>query len=146
MKLEDYETYKKDKTKSSKSKLKDLINTYIEINNKLTNENSIELYVVKKNIKETYQEEIYFSLIDEGEKLVRFNVNEKSKDYFIPIFTDIEEFNEGLEKISKLFLDKLELKELDPEDIRKIASGDENFQGVIINPHSQNFSFDLDSL
>ena len=142
MKLEDYETYKKDKTKSSKSKLKDLINTYIEINNKLTNENSIELYVVKKNIKETYQEEIYFSLIDEGEKLVRFNVNEKSKDYFIPIFTDIEEFNEGLEKISKLFLDKLELKELDPEDIRKIASGDENFQGVIINPHSQNFSCD----
>ena len=114
MKLEDYETYKKDKTKSSKSKLKDLINTYIEINNKLTNENSIELYVVKKNIKETYQEEIYFSLIDEGEKLVRFNVNEKSKDYFIPIFTDIEEFNEGLEKISKLFLDKLELKELNP--------------------------------
>ncbi|MDO5849479.1 MAG: hypothetical protein Q4P18_08080 [Methanobrevibacter sp.] len=146
MKLEDYETYKKDKTKSSKSRLKDLIDTYAEINRKLNNESSIELNVFKNNIRETYQKEVYFTLIDEIEKPVRFNVDEKSKEYFIPIFTDIDEYGEGSRKISKLFLDKLDLKMLTPEDIRKIASEDENFQGVIINPHSQNFSVDLKNI
>lgn len=146
MKKEDYETYKKDQTKKSKSRLKELIKTYSYINNKLKNENTIELEIVKKNIKETYQKEIYFTLIDEVEKPIRFNINEKSKEYFIPIFSDIEEYEEGLNKISKLFLDKLDLKELTPEEIRKIAMNDENFQGVIINPHSQNFSIDLKNL
>ncbi|WP_303247679.1 hypothetical protein [uncultured Methanobrevibacter sp.] len=146
MKKEDYETYKKDQTKGSKSRLKELIKTYSEINNKINNENRIELDIVKKNIKETYQKEIYFTLIDEAGKPVRFNIDEKSKEYFIPIFSDIEEYEEGLRRISKLFLDKLDLKELTPEDIRKTASNDENFQGVIINPHNQNFSIDLKNL
>lgn len=146
MKQEDYETYKKDQSKASKSKLKNLINTYAEINNRISNESSIELDIVKKQIKETYQEEIYFTLIDEIERPVRFNIDEKSKKYFIAIFTDIEEYNEGSRKISKLFLDRLELKNLTPEDIREIADEDENFQGVIINPHSQNFSIDLKNI
>lgn len=146
MKPEDYETYLKDRSKASKSKLKDLIGTYAEINGRIKDESSIELDIVKRQIRETYQEEIYFTLIDEIERPVRFNIDEKSREYFIPIFTDIEEYDEGARKISRLFLDRLELKDLTPEDIREIAEKDENFRGVIINPHSQNFSVDLKNI
>lgn len=146
MKLEDYEVYKKDGTKKSKSKVKELINKYIEVNNKLKDESAGQLDIIKNKIKEDYQKEIYFCLIDEIEKPVRFNMTEKTKKYFIPIFTDITEYDKGYEKISKLFLDKLTLKIISSEDIRNIAKEDKEFQGVIINPHSQNFSIDLKNL
>ena len=61
---------------------------------------------------------------------------------FIPIFTDISEYKEGKEKISTLFLDKLTCKVLSAEDIEKLAGDDENFRGLVINPHSQNFMMD----
>ena len=48
----------------------------------------------------------------------------------------------GSAKISKLFLDKLEMKVITPQDISKIADEDEDFQGFVINPHSQNFNMD----
>lgn len=146
MKNQDYETFKKDNTKAGKSKLKDLINTYIQINNKIKSESAIELSAVKNQIKETYLKEIYFTLIDEKDDPVKFNIQEGKKEYFIPVFTDIEEYNDGHEKISKLFLDKLSRKTLTPSDIRQIATEDEMFKGIIINPNSQNFSFDLDNL
>lgn len=146
MKKKDYEKYKKDKTRSSQSQLKKLINIYININNKLKNETRFELQTLKENIKKTYQDEIYFTLIDEKSEIVRFNITEKSKNYFIPAFTDIDEYKIGLEKISKLFLDSLTLKVISPSDIIKISKKDENFQGIIINPHNQNFSFDIESL
>ena len=55
MKKEDYETYKKDQTKGSKSRLKELIKTYSEINNKLNNTllfiyYNLELFVKNTNI------------------------------------------------------------------------------------------------
>lgn len=146
MKKEDYEKYNESGSRSSVSELKNLINTYIDVNNKIRNESSFELDTLKKNIKETYHKEIYFTLVDEKDEIVRFNVSERSKNYFIPAFTDVDEFNTGMEKISKLFLDTLSLKVISPLDINKINEDDKNFQGIIINPHSQNFSFDVESL
>ncbi len=146
MKIEDYETYEQDGSKKSKSKVKEIINKYIEINNKLKNESAAELNVIKREIKKEYQKEIFFTMADEIGKPVKFNITEKTKKYFIPIFTDINEYDNGYEKISKLFLDKLDLKVMSPEYIRSIADEDENFKGVIINPHSQNFSIDLKNL
>ena len=139
MKSEDLETYQKDGTKGSKSKLKDFINLYAKIAKELKRENTIELDSIKKNIKETYPQEIYLTLIDESDKFVKFNVSEGSKDYILPIFTDMEEYKEGSKKISSLFLDKLTCKVLSVKDIEKIASEDNDFKGLVINPHSQNF-------
>ena len=42
-------------------------------------------------------------------------------------------------KISALFLDKLSCKVLSAGDIGKLADDDENFKGLVINPHSQKF-------
>lgn len=142
MKLEDLETYKKDGTKASKSQLKEFIKLYATIAKKLNNEKSIELNSVKNNIKESYLKEVYLTLIDEAQGFVKFNVTQGSKDYVIPIFTDINEYKEGRDKISTLFLDKLTCKVLSAEDIEKLASDDENFKGLVINPHSQNFMMD----
>lgn len=142
MKIEDLEAYKKDRINSSKSQLKDFINLYATIAKKLKNENSIELDSVKINIKETYPKEVYLTLIDESKQFVKFNITPGSKDYIIPIFTDITEYKAGKTKISTLFLDKLNCKVLSVEDIEKLANDDENFKGLVINPHSQNFMMD----
>lgn len=142
MKIEDLETYKKDGTKASKSQLKEFIKLYATIASELKNEKAIELNPIKKNIKQQYPKEVYLTLIDEGQKFVKFNVRNFSKDYIIPIFTDITEYNEGKDKISTLFLDKLTCKVLTVKDIEKLASEDENFKGFVINPHSQNFMMD----
>lgn len=142
MKTEDLETYKKDGTKASKSQLKEFIKLYATIAKELKNENSIELNSVKTNIKETYPKEVYLTLIDEAERFVKFNVSQGSKEYVIPIFTDITEYSEGKQKISTLFLDKLSCKVLSAGDIGKLADDDENFKGLVINPHSQNFMMD----
>ena len=48
----------------------------------------------------------------------------------------------GSAKISKLFLDKLDMKVITPEDIAQLAEDDEYFEGFVINPHSQNFNMD----
>ena len=78
----------------------------------------------------------------DGKDFVKFNISQGSKEYIIPIFTDINEYKEGKEKISTLFLDKLTCKVLSAEDIEKLAGDDENFRGLVINPHSQNFMMD----
>ena len=133
MKLEDLETYKKDGTKASKSQLKEFIKLYATIASELKSEKSIELNSVKNNIKQEYPKEV---------KFVKFNVEQGSKDYIIPIFTDINEYKEGKSKISTLFLDKLRCKVLSTKDIEKLASKDKYFKGLVINPHSQNFMMD----
>ncbi len=136
----DYEDYQKNNVKASKSQLKEYIQIYADIAKKLKTEDAIELEAIKKNIRKTYPEEIYFTLVDEIERPVKLTLSQTSKDYIIPIFTDIREYAVGSAKISKLFLDKLEMKVLTPEDISKIADEDANFQGFVINPHSQNFN------
>ncbi len=138
----DYEDYQKNNVKASKSQLKDYIQIYADMARKLKSESAVELEAVKSNIKNTYPKEIYFTLIDELEKPVKLTLTESSREYIIPIFTDIREYAVGSAKISKLFLDKLEMKVLTPEDIAKIAEEDECFQGFVINPHSQNFNMD----
>ena len=82
------------------------------------------------------------TLIDEAEKPVKLTLTETSREYIIPIFTDMREYAVGSAKISKLFLDKLDLKVITPEDIADLAEADECFQGFVINPHSQNFNMD----
>lgn len=136
----DYEDYQKNNVKASKSQLKDYIQIYADMVKKLKNENSIELDAIKNNIKDTYPKEIYFTLIDEKDEFVKLTLTDTSKEYIIPIFTDIREYALGSSKISKLFLDKLEMKVMTPEDIAKIAEEDEYFQGIVINLHSQNFN------
>ena len=136
----DYEDYQKNNVKASKSQLKDYIQVYAEMAKKLKTEDAIELEAVKDNIKKAYPQEIYFTLVDEIGKPVKLTLTQASKEYIIPIFTDIREYAVGSAKISKLFLDKLEMKVLTPEDISKMADEDENFQGFVINPHSQNFN------
>ena len=142
MNPKDYEDYQKNNVKASKSQLKEYIQVYADMVKKLKNEDAIELEPVKNNILKTYPEEIYFTLIDEVGQPVKLTITETSKEYIIPIFTDIREYAVGSAKISKLFLDKLEMKVLTPDDISKMAEEDEYFEGFVINPHSQNFNMD----
>ena len=142
MKLKDYQDYQKNNVKASVSQLKEYIQIYADMAKKLKSEDAIELDAVKKNIRDTYPTEIYFTLVDEAEKPVKLTLTEASKEYIIPIFTDMREYAVGSAKISKLFLDKLDLKVISPEDIKKLADEDEFFQGFVINPHSQNFNMD----
>ena len=69
MKTKDLETYKKDGTNASKSQIKEFIKLYAKIAKKLKTENSIELNSVKENIRKTYSEEVYLTLIDEDIKV-----------------------------------------------------------------------------
>lgn len=142
MNPKDYEDYQKNNVKASKSQLKEYIQIYADMAKKLKTEQAVELDAVKENIKKTYPEEIYFTLVDEVDRPVKLTLTEASKQYIIPIFTDIREYAVGSAKIAKLFLDKLEMKVMTPEDITKIAEEDEHFQGFVINPHSQNFNMD----
>ena len=142
MNPKDYEDYQKNNVKSSKSQLKEYIQIYADMAKKLKNEDAIELESVKDNIKSTFPKEIYFTLVDEIGNPVRLTLTETSKEYIIPIFTDIREYAVGSAKISKLLLDKFEMKVLTPDDISEIAKNDEYFQGFVINPHSQNFNMD----
>lgn len=138
----DYEDYQKNNVKASKSQLKEYIQVYADMVKKLKNEDALELEAVKNNIKKAYPEEIYFTLVDELERPVKLTLTESSKEYIIPIFTDIREYAVGSAKIAKLFLDKFEMKVISPDDIAKMAEEDEHFQGFVINPHSQNFNMD----
>ena len=142
MKLEDYQDYQKNNVKASKSQLKEYIQIYADMVKKLKSEDAIELDAIKKNIRDTYPTEIYFTLVDEAERPVKLTLTETSKEYIIPIFTDMREYAIGSAKISKLFLDKLDLKVITPEDIADLAENDEYFEGFVINPHSQNFNMD----
>ena len=142
MKLEDYQDYQKNNVKASKSQLKEYIQIYADMAKKLKSEDALELEPVKKNIRSTYPTEIYFTLVDEAGKFVKLTLTDASREYIIPIFTDMREYALGSAKISKLFLDKLELKVITPEDIADLAQNDEHFQGFVVNPHSQNFNFD----
>ena len=142
MNPKDYEDYQKNNVRAAKSQLKDYIQVYADMVKKLKNEDAVELEAVKDNIIKTYPEEIYFTLVDEIDEPVKLTITETSKEYIIPVFTDIREYAVGSAKISKLFLDKLEMKVLTPEDISKIAEEDEYFEGFVINPHSQNFNMD----
>lgn len=140
MNPKDYEDYQKNNVKASKSQIKEYIQVYADMAKKLKSESTIELEAVKANIKKAYPEEIYFTLVDEKGDFVKLTLTEASKQYIIPVFTDIREYALGSAKISKLFLDKLEMKEITPQDISEIAEEDELFQGFVINPHSQNFN------
>ena len=142
MKLKDYNYYEKTGEGGCVSQMREFIDLYIEILKRVKKESSPELDGVKINIKRTYPSEIYLTLADEKDVPVKFTLTEKTKEYIIPIFTDICEYKEGSEKISKLFLDKLTLKTLSVEDIKKIGTDDDYFKGVVINPHSQNFRMD----
>ncbi len=142
MKQKDFEDYQKNNVKASKSQIKEYIQVYADMAKKLKSEDAIELEAVKANIKKAFPEEIYFTLVDELDRPVKLTITETSKEYIIPIFTDIREYAVGSAKISKLFLDKLEMKVITPEDISKRAAEDEYFQGFVINPHSQNFNMD----
>lgn len=144
MNPKDYEDYKKNNVKASKSQLKEYIQVYADMAKKLKSEDALELEAVKSNIKKTYPAEIYFTLVDEKGDFVKLTLTEASHEYIIPIFTDIREYALGSAKISKLFLDKLEMKEITPEDISKISGEDDLFQGFVINPHSQNFNMNRD--
>lgn len=142
MKPEDYRDYQKNNVKASVSQLKEYIKIYAEMAKKLKSEDAPELEVVKKNIRDTYPDEIYFTLVDEADKYVKLTLTESSKEYIIPIFTDMREYAVGSAKISKLFLDKLDLKVITPSDIAGLAESDEYFEGFVVNPHSQNFNMD----
>lgn len=142
MKEKDYLDYQKNNVKASASPLKEYIQIYADMAKKLKSEDAIELDAVKMNIRKTFPTEIYFTLVDEIGKPVKLTLTETSSQYIIPIFTDIREYAVGSAKISKLFLDKLEMKVITPEDISQMAGEDEDFQGFVINPHSQNFNMD----
>ena len=144
MNPKDYEDYQKNNVKASKSQLKEYIQIYADMAKKLKSESAVELEAVKDNIRKTYPTEIYFTLVDEAKRPVKLTLTESSREYVIPVFTDIREYAVGSAKISKLFLDKLEMKVLTPDDISKMADEDEHFQGFVINPHSQNFNMSRD--
>lgn len=140
MKPDDYKDYQQNNVKASKSQLKEYIQIYADMVKKLKSEDAIELEAVKKNILDAYPDEIYFTLVDEAQKPVKLTLTESSRQYIIPVFTDMREYAIGSSKISKLFLDKLDMKVITPSDITKLADEDEYFEGFVINPHSQNFN------
>ena len=142
MKIEDYRDYQENNVKASKSQLKEYIRINADMAKKLKSEDAMELDAVKKNIRDTYPTEIYFTLVDESDNFVRLTITETSREYVIPVFTDMREYALGSAKISKLFLDKHDLKVISPDDIADLAESDEHFQGFVINPHSQNFNMD----
>lgn len=142
MNPQDYKDYQENNVKASKSQLKEYIQIYADMAKKLKSEDAVELEAVKKNINDTYPTEIYFTLVDEADKFVKLTLTENSKEYIIPVFTDIREYALGSAKISKLFLDKLEMKVITPDEISNLAEEDEYFEGFVINPHSQNFNMD----
>lgn len=139
MKLNDYKYYQKTSEGGCKSQMKDFINLYIDILKKVKKESASELDGVKINIKRSYPQEVYLTLVDEKDQPIRLTLTEKSKEYIIPIFTDICEYSEGSEKLSKLFLEEFSESVITPYDIKKLGEDDENFKGIVINPHSQNF-------
>lgn len=142
MLLKDYKFYQKTSEGGCKSQMKDFISLYAKILKKVKKESASELDGVKINIKRTYPKEIYLTPVDEKQEAVKLSLTEKTKAYIIPIFTDICEYDEGSEKLAKLFLDKLTQKVITPEDIKELGENDENFKGIVINPHSQNFIMD----
>ncbi|SDA58241.1 SseB family protein [Methanobrevibacter millerae] len=139
MQEKDYKYYKKSGEGGCKSQMKDFIDLYIKILDKVKKESATELDGVKINIKRAYPQEVYLTIVDEKDFPVKFTLTEKTSEYIIPVFTDVCEYKDGSEKISKLFLDKLTPKVLSADDIKKIAESDENLKGIVINPHSQNF-------
>ena len=142
MQLKDYEYYKKTGEGGCKNQMKDFIDLYATILKRVKKESASELDGVKINIKRSYPQEVYLAIVDEHESPVRFTLDEKSKEYVIPIFTDVCQYNEGSEKIAKLFLDKLSPKLFSVEDIEELGESDEYFMGMVFNPHSQNFRMD----
>ena len=144
MQLKDYEYYQKTSEGGCKSQMKDFINLYSKILKRVKKESASELDGVKINIKRRYPQEVYLTLIDEKDELIKLTLTEKTKEYVIPIFTDVCEYDEGSEKLNKLFLDKMTQKVISAEDIKELGENDKYFKGIIINPHSQNFRMDTE--
>ena len=144
MQLKDYEYYQKTSEGGCKSQMKDFINLYSKILKRVKKESASELDGVKINIKRRYPQEVYLTLMDEKDEPVKLTLTEKTKEYVIPIFTDVCEYDEGSEKLTKLFLDKMTQKVISAEDIKELGENDKYFKGIIINPHSQNFRMDTE--
>ena len=144
MQLKDYEYYQKTSEGGCKSQMKDFINLYSKILKRVKKESASELDGVKINIKRRYPQEVYLTLIDEKDELIKLTLTEKTKEYVIPIFTDVCEYDEGSEKLTKLFLDKMTQKVISAEDIKELGENDKYFKGIIITPHSQNFRMDTE--
>ena len=144
MQLKDYEYYQKTSEGGCKSQMKDFINLYSKILKRVKKESASELDGVKINIKRRYPQKVYLTLIDEKDELIKLTLTEKTKEYVIPIFTDVCEYDEGSEKLTKLFLDKMTQKVISAEDIKELGENDKYFKGIIINPHSQNFRMDTE--
>ena len=124
--------------------MKDFINLYSKILKRVKKESASELDGVKINIKRRYPQEVYLTLMDEKDEPVKLTLTEKTDEYIIPIFTDVCEYDEGSEKLTKLFLDEFTQKVISVDDIKELGENDENFKGIVINPHSQNFMMDKD--
>lgn len=122
--------------------MKDFINLYIKILKKVKKESASELDGVKINIKRRYPQEVYLTIVDEKDFPVKLTLTDKSKEYVIPIYTDICEYDEGSEKLIELFLENLTQKVISVDEIKEIGDNDDNFKGIVINPHSQNFRMD----
>ena len=144
MQLKDYEYYQKTSEGGCKSQMKDFINLYSKILKRVKKESASELDGVKINIKRRYPQEVYLTLMDEKDEPVKLTLTEKTDEYIIPIFTDVCEYDEGSEKLTKLFLDEFTQKAISVDDIKELGENDENFKGIVINPHSQNFMMDKD--
>ena len=144
MQLKDYEYYQKTSEGGCKSQMKDFINLYSKILKRVKKESASELDGVKINIKRRYPQEVYLTLMDEKDEPVKLTLTEKTDEYIIPIFTDVCEYDEGSEKLTKLFLDEFTQKVISVDDIKEWGENDENFKGIVINPHSQNFMMDKD--
>ena len=142
MQLKDYEYYKKTGEGGCKSQMKDFIDLYATILKRVKKESASELDGVKINIKRSYPQEVYLTMVDEKDFPVKFTLDEKSKEYVIPLFTDVCQYNEGSKKIAKLFLEKFSQKVFSLKDIEELGESDEYFMGMVFNPHSQNFRMD----
>lgn len=130
----------------SDSKLKTCINKYEELLDKYGD----ELNRIKGNINEALFEEYLITIksrVNKEPNIVRIKNEANSDSYFIPIFTDEFEYIKGIESFD------FEDEAIDEEpyittihEFIDLARKDSHLQGLIVNPHDQNFIIDMESV
>ena len=123
---------------------------YVEKYEKSIEEYGNKLDLIIDNInKALFNEKLITvkSKINAQETIVRIIENQMTNSYLIPVFTDLQEYNKLKEEIDF----EQEGSTLSPyitdiHEFIEIGLKDPKFEGIIINPSSQNFRIEINSV